>query len=399
MLKNFRRKTLKNGMTVIFEKRNIPIVSVGIAVRCGGMNEALNEKGISHFIEHMPFKGTPTRTSKQISEEIEKNGGVFDASTGEDLTVYLCKIPSNHLFTALNVLSDILKNPLFDQEEIDRERKVIFEEIKMRRDDPFIYCVDKTHELLYHKPFGVTITGAVKTLKSINRKKIVQRFREVYQPNNMILCVVGNANFDKIVRFAEANFGNKKGKSSMLNIKRKNASKIEKRKGITQANLILSYHSPLYDDKKSFASTVLTYLMAHGMSSRLFIEIREKRNLAYQVNSFADINKYFSHTMIYVGTSKEHIQTVKKLILEEFRKVADSLTESELNQVKEQIIGNHKIFNEDSLHQMSNLLYYESQGKAEELYDFEKNIKNVKLQDVRNLAKLKNYSFFALIPS
>lgn len=398
MRKDFRKKILKNGMTILFEKRNIPIVSVGIAVKYGGMNEALNEKGISHFIEHMPFKGTNTRTAKQISEEIEKNGGIFDAATGEDQTVYLCKIPNNHLFTALNVLTDILKNPLFDPQEINKERKVIFEEIKMRKDDTAIYSYDRSHELLYHKPFGMTITGAKKTLNSIDRAKLVKRFHEVYQPNNMTLCVVGDAKFEKIVDFAERNFGNNKGKSPVFKIRKRNATRIEKRKGISQAHIVFSYHSPLYNDRRKHASTVLSSLMTHGMSSRLFIEIREKRNLAYTINSFSDINKYFSYHMVYVGTLKDKIHEVKRLILDEFKKVSETLTETELNQVKEQIIGNHKIFIEDSLHQMSTLLFYESQGKAEDFYDFEKHIRSVRLKDVKELAKIKKYSFFALVP-
>src|SRR3989338_3964917 len=149
-----QRKILKNGMTVVLEKRNIPVVSVAFAVRQGGINENSDEKGISHFIEHMLYKGTPTRNAKKISEEIEKNGGVLNGFTDEMVTAYWCKMPSKHLNIALNVLGDMVKNPLFDEKEFEKERKVIFEEIKMRKDNPGIHALDKIQELLYEKPLG-----------------------------------------------------------------------------------------------------------------------------------------------------------------------------------------------------------------------------------------------------
>ena len=394
----FYRKVLKNGMTVLFEKRNLPVVSVAFAVRNGGINEVENEKGISHFIEHMLYKGTPTRNAKKLAEEIEKNGGKLNGFTGESITAYWCKMPSKHLDIAFNVLSDMVKNPLFDEKELEKEKKVIFEEIKLKHDNLLHHVFDEIHKSLYEKPFGISILGTYKTLSFIDRKKLLKKFDEVYQPNNMILCVIGDANFDKIVDFAKKNFSNKKGKIPEFKIKLKSESTIEKRKGIDQANLVLAYHVPLAGDKKSYAAMILGALMARGLSSRLFTEIREKRNLAYAIEEYSEITKDFAYNLIYVGTMKENVEKVKKLILDEFKKVAESLDEKELGQVKEQIIGNHQISMEDSQNQMVNLLMHEIDGNAEEFYNFEKNIKAVELKDVRDLAKIKNYSFFALVP-
>ena len=139
-------------------------------------------------------------------------------------------------------------------------------------------------------------------------------------------------------------------------------------------------------------------LMGKGLSSRLFEEIREKRNLAYSIKGGADINRDFSYNYVYAGTTKENVNKVKDLILKEFEKVSSSLTEKELNEIKEQMIGNHNISMEDSQDQMMNLITYEITGNAQEFYEFEKNIKSVKLKDVKSLAKIKDYSFFALIP-
>ncbi len=402
MNSKFYRKVLKNGLTILFEKRDLPIVSVGIAVRNGGINESEEERGISHYIEHMLYKGTPTRNFKKIAEEIERNGGDLNGFTSETITAYWCKMPSNHLNTALNVLSDMVQNPLFDEKELEKEKKVIFEEIKMRKDSPMGHVFNEIHKRLYEKPFEIPVIGTEKTLNLINREKIIKKFGEVYKPNNFILCIVGDANFEDIVNFAEKTFlNNSFGKVSEFKINTKIEIKVEKRKGLDQANFVLAYHVPLSDDKLSYAETVLITLMAGGMSSRLFQEIREKRNLAYGVKGGSDINKDFAYSFIYVGTTKENLDLVEKLILKEFENVSKELSEKELNEVKNQLIGNYRISMEDSQTQLDNLLSFEVNGNAENFYEFEKNISEVKLEDVKKLAKKVkkgNYSSFTLLP-
>jgi predicted Zn-dependent peptidase len=398
MKPKFYRKVLKNGMTLIFEKRDLPVVSVVIAVRSGGINEKPSEKGISHFIEHMLYKGTPTRNSRKIAEEIEKNGGEFNGFTDETITAFYCKMPNKHLSLALDVLTDIVKNPLFDAKELEKERKVIFEEVKMRKDTPHIYVLDNLQSELYSGTLGLNLIGDYKTMGEINRDKMIKKFEQIYQPNNMILGIVGDANFEEVVNFAETNFGNKKGSIPQINFSLKNSSRIEKRKGIDQANLAFAYHVPLAKDKRSYAALVLETLMAGGMSSRLFSEIRDKRNLAYSVKGDSNINRDYAYNAIYVGTTKENVEKVKEIILKEFKEVSEALTEKELSQVKEQLIGNYKISMEDSQAQLINLLTYEIEGNAKEFYNFERDIKAVKLSDVKKMAKIKNYSFFALVP-
>jgi predicted Zn-dependent peptidase len=401
MKNKLQRKVLKNGMTILFEKRDLPIVSVAFAVRNGGINESLDEKGISHFIEHLLYKGTPTRNSKQISESIEKNGGELNGFTSEEITAYWCKMPSKHLDLALEVLSDMVKNPLFDEKEMEKERKVTFEEMKMIHDTPMRYALDEIQKYLYKGTLSFTNIGTIKTMNSIDRKKILKKFNEIYQPNNMILCVIGEADFGKICKFVEANFSNEKGKVPEQKIEKIIDSKVEERKGIDQAHLVFAYHVPFSDDKKSYSAKILSVLMAEGMSSRLFSEIREKRNLAYSIKGGSDINKRFAYNLIYVGTTKENIRVVEKLILEEFEKVSKSLTENDLNQIKTQLIGQYDLGMEDSQSQMVNLLASEIQTSAEDFYKFEENVSKVKLADVKELAgkvKKGNYSFFALVP-
>ncbi len=401
MKPKFYRKVLGNGMTVIFEKRNLPVVSVAFAVRAGGIHESPKEKGISHFIEHMLYKGTQTRDAKKIAEEIEKNGGELNGFTSEMLTAFWCKMPSKHLDVAFEVLSDIVKNPLFEENEVEKERNVIFEEIKMYHDNPRLHVFDEIQKLLYTGTMSISLAGTIKTMKSIGKKELMKKFRQTYKPNNMILCVVGNADFSEIVDFAEKNFGKEKNKVSSQKIGMRNKVKVEKRKGVDQANLVFAYHVPLAGEKKSYASMVLSTLMAGGMSSRLFQEIREKRNLAYAVKGDYEINKKFAHAIIYVGTTKENVGKVKEIIFKEFKEVAEKLSQSELNQIKEQLIGNYHISMEDSQNQMINLLLHEIDGDAEEFYKFVEKISAVKLRDVKELAsKINkgNYSFFVLEP-
>jgi len=398
MIPKFYRKVLKNGMTLIFEKRDLPIVSVVFAVRNGGINEKISEKGISHFIEHMLYKGTPKRNSRKIAEEIEKNGGEMNGFTDESITAFWCKMPSRHLSLALDVLSDMIKNPLFDETELEKERKVIFEEIKMRKDTPSTYILDNIQKQLYNGTLGENLIGTHETMNSIDRKKIIEKFKQIYQPNNMILGIVGDANFEEIVRFAEKNFGKTKGKVPKVKFALQNNSKIERRKGINQANLVFAYHVPLSGNKQSYTAEVLGTLMASGGSSRLFHEIRDKRNLAYAVKGDSNISKYFAYNIIYVGTTKQNVEVVRKLILKEFEKVSKELTEEELNQIKEQLIGNYHLSMEDSQSQLINLLMNEIDSDAREFYNFEKNIKAVKLSDVKKMAKIKKYSFLALVP-
>lgn len=402
MKNNFKKKVLKNGMVILFEKRDVPVVSISFSVRNGGINETVDEKGISHFIEHMLYKGTKNRTVKQIAEEIERNGGELNGFTSEEITSYWCKMPSKNLKIGLNVLSDLVKNPLFDEKEIEKERKVIFEEIKMYHDNPKMHVFDEIQKSLYDGTMGINLAGTFETMGSLGRKELVKKFEKVYEPDNMILTVVGQADFNEIVKFAEENFDSeKKSRVPKQEFGLRNEVREESREGIDQANLVLAYHIPLAKDSQHYTAIALSALMAEGMSSRLFSEIREKRNLAYAVKGDSNINRDFAYNLIFVGTTKENVELVKKLILEEFEKVSQSLDEKELKQVKEQLIGQHQISMEESQVQMVNLLASEIAGIVDDFYDFEKKIKKVKLEDVKELAgkvKKGNYSFFALVP-
>ncbi len=401
MKDNFKKKVFDNGFTLIFEKRDVPVVSMAIAVRQGGVHEDLDEKGISHFIEHMLYKGTSKRTFRKIAEDIEKNGGEMNGFTSDELTAYWCKMPSKKASEGLDVLIDIVKNSVFDEEEFEKERKVIFEEIKMYKDNPRMHVFDEIQKGLYSGTMGINLAGTYETMNSITHEEMVKRFKEIYSPNNMVMCVVGDYDFDNLVKICEENFSGKGEEITVKEFNLKNEIRSEEREGIDQANLVFAYHSPLATDPKDSTAQVLITLMAGGLSSRLFSEIREKRNLAYKIGGDLNSNKNFSFSYIYVGTSPENVEKVKGLILEEYKKVSERLDEKELNEVKEQLIGNYHISMEDSQTQMIGLLGNEIHTKAEDYYNFEEDVRKVELEDVKKMAsevKKGNFSFFSLVP-
>lgn len=355
MKAKFERKVLKNGMTVVFEKRDNEVVSIAFAVRYGSANEGMDEKGIAHFIEHLMYKGTAKRTSKNISEEIEKKGGVLNGFTSEQITAYWCKLPSEYLMVGLNVLSDMILNSKYDPAELDKEKHVIFEEMKMWKDSPQLRVIDKTREGLFTGSLGEGGIGTEDSLNKMGREEIVKKVSEVYGTNQMILCVVGDAEFSDVCEFAEKTFP--KNDVSIENIKfsKQITKKVEKRKGVDQANFTFSYHIPSLQEDGYYVALLLNGILSGGMSSRLFQEIREKRNLAYSVKGSVNSDKEYGFSSIFVGAKQENLKKVEELIVEEFEKIKD-LDEKELEEVKGELIGNRKISSEDSQEQMMELL-------------------------------------------
>ena len=387
-------------MILVFEPRpNTGIVTVGIAVKYGSMHEELDKMGVAHFMEHMMFKGTKKRTTKEISFAIEKKGGIINAYTSEQLTNFWCKVPSQHLKTALEVLSDIILNPKLDQKEMDKERKVILEEIKMYKDSPRMYVFDKILHCLYEGRIGNAIIGTEKTLNKIDKGVMRRIHAESYIPSNMILTVIGDADIGEVCRFAEEVFkkGEVKGES-ISKFSLINKTLIEERSGIDQANLVFAFHLP-NNYKSIITGQLLNTILAGGMSSRLWTEIREKRNMAYVVKGGIVGYRAFAHGYIYVGTKKENVSDVEKIIVKEFKNLS-KMNNKELGEGKTELIGNFKIGLEASESAMESVLDAERAGRLKEFYDFENQIKKITLKDVKEMARCiaEKYSLFALVP-
>ena len=397
---NFQKRKLKNGITVLHEKRDLPVVSFGISNPFAASHENSEIKGIAHFIEHLLFTGTETRTHEEISREIEKKGGILNAFTAQDVTSYWFKLPSEHLFSGMDIITDMLKNPKFDEEKFEKEKKVILEEIKMYHDMPQRHVFEKIEENLYEKPFGEGIIGSEKTISELTRNFVKEYFGKKYSPENYIVTLVGNADFDKVCEYLEKSFQSENKTTKALEIKKKNDESTEEREGIDQAHFVFAVHAPESTSKERYTLEALHSYLASGMSSKLFLEIREKRGLAYSVMGSINSEKNYSYYSIYVGTTKKAIPEVKKLILEGFEKV-DEMTEKDLEESKERLVGLKKVSSEEGVNVMNELLFEEvSTGKSEDCYNFEEKINKVKLGDVKLLAKniVKKYSTAAIVP-
>ena len=395
----FLKRKLKNGMVVLMEKRELPLVSASITNRFGGSYENSKIKGIAHFIEHLVFTGTKTRSHEDISREIEKKGGILNAYTANEVTSFWFKLPSKHLFSGLDIITDIMKNPKFDKKKFEKEKKVILEEIKMYRDDPQKHVFEKIEEVLFETPFGDGIIGSEETIKAMDRDFVYEYYQMAYNPENYIATIVGDGDFEKICEYLEKSFEKKGRGIEQPKIVKKNGEIIEEREGIDQANFIFAVHAPLMHEKEYPVLEVLDAYLADGMSSRLFLKIREEKGLAYAVKSSINAEKNYSYYIIYVGTTKEAVPEVKKLILEGFAEIKD-MGEKDLKEAKERVIGLMRVESEDSSRVMHELLFSELSGKAEDYYEFEKKINKVGLGEVKKLASelIKGHSTAAVLP-
>jgi len=395
----FLRRKLNNGMTVICEKRDLPIVALSISNRFGAGFEDKNIKGIAHFIEHMVFAGTKTRTHEDISREIEKKGGIINAFTAQESTSFWFKLPSEHVFAGLEILYDLLSNPVFPADKFEKEKKIILEEIKMYHDEPQRAVYDALIENLYKNPFGMGIAGNEKTVSALKRDFVFDYFSENYSPDKYIVTIVGDVDFESICIWLEKRFIARKKKEKIISIIKQNSESIEERRGIDQAHFLFGVHAPMMHEKEYAVLEVLDAWLASGMSSYLFLTIREQKGLAYVVQSSLNSEKSHSFYTIYAGTRKESIGEVKKLILQGFTE-ALNMTERDLSEAKERLIGLQQISREESSRVMMELLFYEMTTKAEEYYLREEKINGVTLVEVKNLAKelAKEYSTASIVP-
>lgn len=392
----FYKTRLENGITVIFEKRQLPVTNILYSSRFGSAYEPAALKGIAHVIEHAVFKGTEKRSQKEIASTIEKVGGVLNAFTAQQQTTFLTKLPSKHADLGFEILSDMIVNPLFATKELNKEKNVIMEEQKKWHDIPENYLFIKIKEALYKNPFGLSVFGSEQTLRGINRESLVK-----FHKNNLsegIVTVVGNGDFDEIVSQVKNKFTMKnKVKPDRLKILKTNKIITEKREGLDQIHLSIAMHMPSLSDKNRYAPEIISTILGGGMSSVLWQEIREKRGIAYTVHSYTEQEKSYGYLTIYAGVNKNSQKEAAKVIFKEINKL-QHLNQRELDEAKEKLIGNFAISNENGMNVAQNLVLNEIASEAEEFYKYPGRISEVKLSDVRKLAKIKNYSLVALIP-
>ena len=396
-VRNIRRQTLPNGLTIITEQMShIRSASIGIWLQTGSRDEAPEWNGISHFIEHMVFKGTKHRTAEEIARQVDSIGGNMDAFTAKECICFNVKVLDENIPTALDILSDLVLNPVFDVNDIARERGVIMEEIKMDEDNPD-YLVHEifTQNFWKDHPLGKPILGTKETVKRFERELILDAYQHRFAPGNIIISAAGHLDHDKFVELVINHFQHMKPMSNGFHSTQpKIVSRIvlRNKKALEQVQLCLGVPCHPIAHEKRHAGYILNTLLGGGMSSRLFQNIRERQGLAYSI--YSDLNPYRDTgcMAVYAGTSLASAAKVVESVVTEFRKLKnEAVSEEELRRAKAQLKGSLMLSLESSTARMSNLARQEMY--FEHYYDLDDLIAKIEAVTSEDLAKLANEFF------
>ncbi|BAC13562.1 processing proteinase [Oceanobacillus iheyensis HTE831] len=337
------RHTCNNGLRIVHEQ--IPAVrsvTIGIWVLTGSRNESQQNNGISHFLEHMFFKGTDKRSAQDIAEEFDSIGGQINAFTSKEYTCFYAKVLDTHKEYALEILADMFFNSTFDPEEMEREKKVVLEEIKMYEDTPD----DIVHDLLAKAsygthPLGYSILGTEEQLLSFDSAQLNDYIEHAYSPDRVVISVAGNVD-SSFMKTIESSFGSYKGKSNSVEIIKPTflAESIDRHKDTEQAHLCLGYQGLEQGHPLLYSLTIMNNVLGGSMSSRLFQDVREKQGLAYAVFSYHSTFIDSGLLTIYGGTGKEQLSVLEDTIqLTVDTLIQNGLTDKELRNSKEQLKG------------------------------------------------------------
>ena len=335
-----RTHTLANGLRIVTERmEGLQSAAIGIWVLSGGRHERPEQNGIAHFLEHMAFKGTKRRSALEIAEVIEDVGGYINAYTSREATAYYARVLEADVPLALDVVSDIVLNPVFDPGEIEVERGVILQEIGQALDTPDDVIFDWLQEQAYpDQPLGRTILGPAERIRAFGRDDLKGFVSEHYNPANMILSAAGAVDHDAIVAEAEAIFGHlAKGRLHHPAPAHFIGGEHRVEKTLEQAHFALAFEGPDYTDPAIYTAQIYASALGGGMSSRLFQEVREKRGLCYTIFAQAGAHADTGMMTIYAGTSAEDLGDLTAITLDEMKRAADDMTEAEVARARAQM--------------------------------------------------------------
>jgi predicted Zn-dependent peptidase len=362
-VRNIRRTVLPNGMLVLTESMpHLRSVSMGAWINSGSRDEPAPENGLSHFVEHMVFKGTTTRSAQDIAREVDSIGGNLDAFTGKESVCFNIKVLDENLHPALDVLSDLVLHPQFSQVDLEREQSVILEEIKMDEDNPD-YLVHETFTQNFWKnhPLGRPILGTVKTVSSFTQDTVFAHHQRRFTPENLVFSAAGHLHHDEFVAAVEAKFGGLKpyGIPAVELETRPVAHPhitLKKKKSLEQVQMCLGMPAPPVNSPDRFGLYLLNSMLGGGMSSRLFESIRENQGLAYSIYSELSPFRDSGALSIYAGMSLDKAERVVQLTLAELRRLKQqAVSDAELKRAKDQMKSNIVLGLESSGSRMSNL--------------------------------------------
>jgi predicted Zn-dependent peptidase len=337
-----QQHTLSNGLRIVTEQMpGLKSTSIGIWVLAGGRHERIEQNGIAHFLEHMAFKGTKSRTALQIAEQIEDVGGYINAYTSREMTAYYARVLEDDVALGLDIIADILLNPLFEDAEIEVERGVILQEIGQTLDTPDDIIFDWLQEEAYpDQPLGRSILGEAARVSTFAKGDLDRFVAEHYGPNQMILAAAGAVDHDAIVRQAEALFGHLprvERAAGLLQPAKFIGGERRATKALEQVHFALALEGPTYRDPAIYTAQIYATALGGGMSSRLFQEIRENRGLCYTIFAQAGAYEDTGMTTIYAGTSAEQIAELAHLTIDEMKRAADDMSDAEVARARAQM--------------------------------------------------------------
>ncbi|MDA0720265.1 M16 family metallopeptidase [Yoonia sp.] len=337
-----QQHTLSNGLRIVTEQMpGLKSTSIGIWVLAGGRHERIEQNGIAHFLEHMAFKGTKSRTALQIAEQIEDVGGYINAYTSREMTAYYARVLEDDVALGLDIIADILLNPLFEDAEIEVERGVILQEIGQTLDTPDDIIFDWLQEEAYpDQPLGRSILGEAARVSTFAKGDLDRFVSEHYGPNQMILAAAGAVDHDAIVRQAEALFGHLprvERAAGLLQPAKFIGGERRATKALEQVHFALALEGPTYRDPAIYTAQIYATALGGGMSSRLFQEIRENRGLCYTIFAQAGAYEDTGMTTIYAGTSAEQIAELAHVTIDEMKRAADDMSDAEVARARAQM--------------------------------------------------------------
>jgi predicted Zn-dependent peptidase len=398
MKENIQTTRLENGLTILTEKMpDVRSATVGIWIRRGSRHEPTNLNGISHFIEHTVFKGTPKRSPLDIAIEIDRLGGNLDAFTMHEAVGFMAKVVDTQTANAFDLIADMLANPLFEERELKREQKVIIEEIKMVEDTPEDLLGEIfTSEFFPDSPLGLPIEGTKKTVRTFNQQVTRDFHAELCQPQNLVIGCAGNVEHTQIVEMAKHIFGGRQiqnGHQAETNNSKAPTAQapiiVKNKKDLEQAHLLIATPWVSAIDERRYAANLLVGILGDGNSSRLWQTIREKRGLAYSVGassvSFQDCGIF----SVYAGCSPEKLPEVIDLSIAELRKIkSEGVTEPELLLAKEQLTASILLGLEDSAARAGNLAQQEiTYGRQISVEETLQKLEAVTAEEIREIAR------------
>lgn len=336
---NIKKTVLDNGFAIITDEiPNFETTSIGIFVGIGAINEKKNY-GTSHFVEHMAFKGTKTRTAAQISEQIENVGGIMNAYTSKDRTVFYTKVLKNDLELGIDIISDIVQNPIFDQDEFTKEKGVIIQEIKMYNDTPDSLVFDIAQETAFGDTnLGRNILGSEQSVTDMRTADLFEYIGQYYSSNKMTLCVSGACEHEKVVELADKYMTNIKSFTVPDYCQQKYYGGFACiKKEIEQANIVFGFESLKNDENQNHLYTTLSTILGGGMSSRLFRTIREDRGLVYSIFAFNSSYRDTGMFGVYAGCDAQNLKQVLDISIEQFEDIKNSINQEELSRAKTQL--------------------------------------------------------------